>query len=434
MSWRHIMCEATQREELPLTVRQRLTAAVMMALKLRLCFLICLCTGIAESSTVQNLTVIEGQTLVLNCSVDNTTMNHLEWKNPHEFLIFFNSLKVLKDQRYKMISFSSSEFTISLSNVKFKDGGFYKCLEYSYSVTTKMFHVTVVGRPRLEITEHEDKSAIKCSAQANFLPPIISWQFENGLEVYAQPQYHCDPDKCTSLDILLVRSHKRRVIVKCIIHHRALYSLPLMNFITVRNDTIEEPLTASTPGSLPSTSTFTSTHLYTESTTGLEFINNNETSSLGTTESALTNASLSTNTSTNTEGKLKERRALPSSRLLILLVSCLILALLVVVVFFAIKLRRAHILWKKENEDTDQSLESSKSKSSQEEKQAQERRGHGSVIKPGFHNTIFTKYRREDSVDKDAATAQNGHSIPRIQVTVETHEPGTSSQVKETEL
>lgn len=39
----------------------------------------------------------------------------------------------------------------------------------------------------------------------------------------------------------------------------------------------------------------------------------------------------------------------PSSPLLVLLVTCLILCLLIVVIFFAIKLRRAHLAWKRGN-------------------------------------------------------------------------------------
>ncbi|XP_018610729.2 cytotoxic and regulatory T-cell molecule [Scleropages formosus] len=435
MSWRHIMCEAAQKEELPLTVRGRPTATAEMALKLQLYFLVCLYAGIAESSAVETLTVMEGQTLTLSCSVSNTSNDHVEWRNPHDFVVFFNNYKVLKDKRYKVINVSSSEVQLSLSNVIFRDGGVYKCLEYTHPVTTKLFRVTVVGHPKLEATEHEDKFAIKCSSQANFPPPTIFWLFENGLEVQADPHYRCDSNKCTSLDILLVRAYKRRVTVTCIARHQGLYSSHLMNFITIVNNSIEEPRTASTPGHLSTTSASTPTAPRTQSTTGLEFITDSETPALGTTESTLINSSMSTNSST--EGSLTEmekRKAEPGSPLLIFLVTCLILALLVVVTFFAIKLRRAHVLWKKENEDTDQSLESNKSKSSHEDKQAQERRGHGSVIKPGFQNTIFTKYRREDSVDKEATVVQNGHSAAQIHVTVETHDPRTCPQVKETDL
>ncbi|XP_056267868.1 cytotoxic and regulatory T-cell molecule [Pseudoliparis swirei] len=75
-----------------------------------------------------------------------------------------------------------------------------------------------------------------------------------------------------------------------------------------------------------------------------------------------------------------------SSSLLVFLVTCLIFGLLVVVIFFAIKLRRAHIAWKRDNEDTVPSEESSKSKSSLEDKNAQGQR------RRGLFNMAFTQY------------------------------------------
>uniref|UniRef100_A0A3B4Z279 Uncharacterized protein n=1 Tax=Stegastes partitus TaxID=144197 RepID=A0A3B4Z279_9TELE len=77
-----------------------------------------------------------------------------------------------------------------------------------------------------------------------------------------------------------------------------------------------------------------------------------------------------------------------NASLLVLLVTCLIFGLLVVVIFFAIKLRRAHMAWKRENEDSVPSEESSKSKSSQEEK------GFPGQRKRAL-NTAFTQYVNE---------------------------------------
>ncbi|KAI4814258.1 hypothetical protein KUCAC02_003460, partial [Chaenocephalus aceratus] len=62
----------------------------------------------------------------------------------------------------------------------------------------------------------------------------------------------------------------------------------------------------------------------------------------------------------HTEGKETDilndpRMRTGGSSLLVFLVTCLIFGLLVVVIFFTIKLRRAHITWKRENEDSDPS-------------------------------------------------------------------------------
>ncbi|XP_046907836.1 cytotoxic and regulatory T-cell molecule isoform X1 [Hypomesus transpacificus] len=110
-----------------------------------------------------------------------------------------------------------------------------------------------------------------------------------------------------------------------------------------------------------------------------------------------------------------------STPLLVLLVTCLIFGLLVVVTFFGIRLRRAHIIWKKENEDSNQSVNSTKSKSSHEEKHTQNRRHRG------LFNIGFTKYSVEPT---DVAAASPVTTTATRDKTEETPE----SYAKETEL
>ncbi|XP_036379110.1 cytotoxic and regulatory T-cell molecule [Megalops cyprinoides] len=429
-----------------------------MTLRLQICLLLLVASGLAELLATENLTVIEGQTLILRCSNVNDDSDHLEWKNPHGFVIFFNTHKALKDKRYRIVTFSRSEYTISLSDVSFKDGGLYTCLQYTGVVTAKRFKVTVLGFPKLEVTEHDGKTAIKCSAHSNYPPPKISWLFESGLEIDAPPQHHCEDrhTECSSVDVLLVQSHRRRVTVKCVVRHQALYKSHLMNFISIRKDIAEEAVSAATAGYWPSTGSTTAL------TTDPNSSNDEVTSPslAGTTESALTSISTSssdrdeaspsvavtteltlTNTSTNSSTEEnqnewdKRSNKRQSSSTLILLVTCLILGLLVVVIFFAIKLRRAHALWKKENEDSEQSLESNKSKSSNEERQSQERRCQISVINPGFRNTNFTKYIVEEPPKNESAANAKGEETPQIQGDhPNPREVVTSPRIRETEL
>ncbi|KAJ8399005.1 hypothetical protein AAFF_G00416720 [Aldrovandia affinis] len=414
-----------------------------MALRLQIFFIVLVMRGMAESIVAENLTVIEGKTLIMRCSVDDSNTSHLEWKNPHGFVIFFTTHKALKDRRYRIVTFSRSEYTISLADVTFKDGGHYTCLQYGDVVITKRFKVTVLGLPKLETTEHEDRTAIKCSAEANSPPPKISWLFESGLEVDAPPQYHCDGkcDKCSSLDILLVQSHKRKVTVKCIVHHQALYNSHLMNFISIGKESTKEHFSAATTGYRPSTGS--TTDQSTQSTTDPHSSNDSDTSpsvernteptltntstnysTAGDTTVAVTTVSTSTNTSTNSstgEGQAKSDQKGSegqSAPLLIVLVTGLIVGLLVVVIFILIKLRRAHRLWKIENENSDQSLESSKSKSSNEEKLSQEKKNERlqiSIINPGFRNTNFTKYIAEEPPHNEIASNAPNEEMAQIQ-------------------
>ncbi|XP_061105856.1 cytotoxic and regulatory T-cell molecule [Conger conger] len=413
----------------------------MMALQLQIFFLVLVVRGMAGALETSHISVMEGQTLIISCSIHDASFTHLEWKNPHGFVIFFNSHRGIRDKRYSLVNSSHSEYTFSLANVTFKDGGHYTCLQYAKSVTTKHFQVTVLGYPKLEMTEHEDRTAIKCSAEANYPPPRISWLFESGLQLDApHAQYQCDGitnkfltnKKCLSVDILRVKSHKRRVTVKCIVHHKALYNSHLMNFISIGKDTTEEEFSTTTVGYWSSTAD--TTEQATQSTTDPHSGNNNNITATVTTVSALTNTSSNPSSEdgqTKWDQQDNERQSAP---LLIFLVTCLILGLLVVVIFFLIKLRRAHVIWKIENENSEQSLESSRSKSSNEEKLSQERKLQISVINPGYRNTNFTRYIAEEPPAEDATNAQSEETA---QIQRDNPNPcvvTTSHQIKETEL
>ncbi|KAG9351521.1 hypothetical protein JZ751_022772 [Albula glossodonta] len=319
-----------------------------MALQLHICFLVLAVMGMTDALVTEDLVVIEGQTLIIKCSVDDGNITYLEWKNPHGFVIYFNSQK---------------------------------------------------GLPKLETTEHEEKTAIKCTADANYPPAKISWLFENGLEINAPPQYHCNgnPGKCSSVNILLVQSHKRNVPVKCIVRHRALHNSHLISFISIKKDR--------------------------ETSASVEV----------TTETEFTNTSTNYSTGVGQDEWNKRDGERQSSSALIFLVTCLILGLLVVVIFVVIKLRKAHVLWKIENDNSDQSLESNKSKSSHEDKQ--ERKLQISVINPGFRNTNFARYiveepphneRAANAENKETTEIQRDKPNPRVQK--------ESAQIRETEL
>ncbi|XP_020341317.1 cytotoxic and regulatory T-cell molecule isoform X3 [Oncorhynchus kisutch] len=415
-----------------------------MALMLQLCFLVLFVRG---SIAVQHLTVMEGETLTMKCRIRNAEGSHVEWKNPDGHVMFFNNQKV------------------SVSDVTFKDGGLYTCLHYIHKVpVVKWVNVTVLGKPKLEITEHNGKTAIKCSAVGNGHPPKISWLLESGLEMYAQPQYLLDKNTYTSLDILHVQSYKRRVTLKCIVRHPALHNSSLMNFVKIGQNPTEESHSTTRASHWLSTgltevtttaSRWHSTQVSTEtptatalnwpntegspaSTPDLQLSTHNWLSVSQTTENTPHNGT--GHNSSNAKGSFfndmeTQKGTGGSALLLIFLVTGLILGLLVVVSLFVIKLRRAHILWKKvliitENDDSDQSVESNRSKSSNEEKQSRGRRGNG------LFNIRFTKYVVEEPMATETMTTTNikTEEDPEIQVIPQKNGATQSPQIKEREL
>ncbi|XP_035034661.2 cytotoxic and regulatory T-cell molecule isoform X1 [Hippoglossus stenolepis] len=437
----------------------------------------------------QRVTVMKGQTLDLSCPISNPHKTTVEWRNPKGYIMFFNRNKALKDKRYRIDRLSESEFSISISNITFKDGGNYTCSHYDHHTKEKIVEVTVLGYPRMKVAEHEGQLVIKCTAEGNHYPPQISWKVGQWPEIRGHAQVHHEDKTYVSVDMLHVQQDKKRVTVKCLVRHPALLSPPLMNFVKIgqgrrkfhRTTTTSLP-TAAGSAEVPTTTsgsrheTTSTVHLTTtdangppsESSIQLSAVSSNHpfpsrepqtvsassrspinpdtgshlsttgwTSVSETTEEITSYNSTGRNPPGSTNDPRMQTGSQGNSSLLVFLVTCLIVCLLIVVTFFAIKLRRAHITWKKvfivtENEDSNPSEESSKSKSSQEEKNSKGQR------RRGLFNTAFTQYVAEEpAVIPSNTGAMSATESVNQERTSEPQPPSQSSaqcDIKETEL
>ncbi|KAM4545835.1 cytotoxic and regulatory T-cell molecule isoform 2-T2 [Odontesthes bonariensis] len=460
----------------------------------------------------QHVTVIKGQTLHLTCPLTDAHKTIVEWKNPDNNLMFFNRKEgedgksFLRDKRYSIDKLSHSEFSISVSNVTFSDGGTYTCTHYDHHTIEKKVEVTVLGHPRISTARHEGETVIKCSAEGNHHPPKIYWKFDNGPEFRGAANYHRENKKFVTLGMLHVIPVRNRVTVKCLVRHPALHSQPLMNFVKIGADTKKplptttassptvqplgtttrwfiygrtlvyyttrdvngpssdgstvtsdqwvsssDPKTVTAPTRLPlSPVTFTEPLLSTSDSLTVDgsrssvvpdsTVMSNDTTSEETNTTG--GASISAtpddfNNSTNRTltdgfGSNKQMATKGNSTLLVLLVTCLIFGLLVVVIFFTIKLRRAHLAWKRENEESDPSEESSKSKASQEEKNSQGQR------RRGILNTAFTQYIVEEPTVITSVINTSAMAPRESSTREQTSPPQTQAQppanIKETSL
>ncbi|XP_051971534.1 cytotoxic and regulatory T-cell molecule-like [Xyrauchen texanus] len=426
-----------------------------MEIKQSICIhiLVLIIGGIKVCLAVKHLIVTEGDTLVLKCLRKDSSENvHLEWRNPQGHVMFFNKHRALKDTRSYVFSLNRSEFTVHVSNVTLKDEGVYRCLQYEDKVIKKRYKVKVLGTPKIEMVKDGDHTIIKCSAAANGHPPELSWVL-NGIEIEAQPNtmWNSGSNRSVAASVIKIKIHTMKATVKCLAKHQTLpkpleiisiienhavtastssYSsrdkLKTETMFTVTSapvfsstahiemssisestemfSTSQSPIQGSTQEDYISTTTedyiSTTTEDYISTTTEISLITSDTTlSESNSTEGLQTKNGSSDSTQgfgTDVQGKIDHQNAQKdSSPLLVLLVTCLILCLLIVVIFFTIRLRKAHLAWKKENEESDQSVESSKSKSSQEEKLSKERR------RQGFWNTNFTEYRVEETPQKE---------------------------------
>ncbi|XP_067418819.1 cytotoxic and regulatory T-cell molecule [Emydura macquarii macquarii] len=246
----------------------------------------------------ERVTVEEGQDLNLPCVVSGDNESALQWLDPRGFVIFLNTQRGLKDQRYKLIHYSKDELSISLSNVTVQDEGTYMCFYYDAQVRTKKVIVTVLAapsKPVLEVSDirtdgKEEKMVLSCLTQGGKPPPQITWLLDNGLEVYGDTKHKFEHDrkKCNSTSTLIVHAYKQDSTVSCVIRHETLrgekltVSFQFEHFVTT---------TGSTPNALEiNTRTSKNPQHYLESTTA-------------TTESIIqtSSASISLETSTQQE-------------------------------------------------------------------------------------------------------------------------------------
>ncbi|KAM6158659.1 cytotoxic and regulatory T-cell molecule [Rhynchocyon petersi] len=305
-----------------------------------------------DHAVPDTVTVEEGQTLILQCVVPPAKSSSLQWLAPSGFTIFFNSDAALKNAKYQLLHHSSSQLSISVPDITLRDEGMYKCLHYSNtSVRTKEVKVIVQATPVKAILEvstvrvqnEEQHVVLKCYTPRSRPPPEITWRPGTGIEFYSETQHTLESDGKTwgTASTLRVHTYSRNATVACVLRHQGLRERRLVatfrfedlvaiieDFGTSEKDKKEEG---------------------------------------GTTQ----NPDLTTEANPKSVALISKK----SGILLLTLVSFLIFVLFIIVQLFIMKLRKAHVIWKKENDISDHTLESYKSRSNNEEASAQEKNG-----------------------------------------------------------
>ncbi|KAL2094332.1 hypothetical protein ACEWY4_009051 [Coilia grayii] len=402
-------------------------------------FLVLILCGMGMSSAVRQVAVMEGQTLLLTCLKGPGSMDWTrDLTNNVNVVLFLNDNKGYdKDNKYSIHNFSSSEYTLSVSAVTFKDEGTYTCHSYGDRTTTRIYNVTVLGVPKITYTKHEGRTLIRCSVKGN-APATISWQFGNGIHLEARPQHTKQESNGKWITEISesIKILRRKVTVKCLLHNPSLAHSPVVRFVTIENKKIQQ---YSTQASITETTTWRPTsdipnlhaltHItgktghtetimmktsqYTETTGTI-----NTTSTLDSVSSTLVNTSFTTDNTTSitdnstrndTTDILRVPEKSPeaqkgSASLFITSVTALIICLLIVVTFLIVKLRREHVNWKLEKEESDQSVESGKSKSSGEENKP--------TVSLGFLKSNFRKYKAEkDALGKQPSASTSASTF-----------------------
>ncbi|KAM9768093.1 cytotoxic and regulatory T-cell molecule isoform 3-T3 [Dama dama] len=272
---------------------------------------------------METVPIEEGQTLTLNCTVSQETTS-LQWLAPSGFTIFFNEQPALKSSRYQLLHHSSDQLSISVLNVTQHDEGVYKCLHYGKSVRTKEVKVIVLATPVMPtlqvsvIKTHngEEHVIMKCSTVRTKPPPRITWLLGDGMELYVADQETTSAALETSS--LSSQDPQQPNSTVAVMEDSSMSEI----------DKEEEEQTTQV------------SHLATEAN--------------------------------RQHGGLTKKK---SGVLLLILVSFLIFILFIIVQLFIMKLRKAHVIWKKESEISEHTLESYRSRSNNEETSSQEKNG-----------------------------------------------------------
>ncbi|GAB1294091.1 Cytotoxic and regulatory T-cell molecule [Apodemus speciosus] len=281
----------------------------------------------------------------------------------------------LKNSKYRLLHHSATQLSISISNVTLREEGVYTCLQYGSSVKRKQVRVTVLVTPFQPTVEalvlrRQDggKSVVlKCSTERSKPPPQITWLLAEGLEIDGElhHEFEADGKICNTTSTLIVRTYGKNSTVHCMVQHKGLQGGKLVAPFQFEDLVADQETTSDAPEQ----HSLSSRALPQPAST----VSMMENSSIPETdkeekEHATPDAGLSTGASAQYAGLARRK----SGILLLTLVSFLIFILFIIVQLFIMKLRKAHVIWKKESEISEQALESYRSRSNNEETSSQE--------------------------------------------------------------
>nr|XP_020649221.1 cell adhesion molecule 1 isoform X2 [Pogona vitticeps] len=139
-------------------------------------------TGDGQNLVTEDVTVIEGDVATISCRVKNSDDSVIQLLNPNRQTIYFRDFRPLKDSRFQLVNFSSSELRVSLTNVSISDEGRYFCQLYTDPPQEYYMTITVLVPPRNLRIEYQKETALEgeeielnCTAMASRPVTTIRW-------------------------------------------------------------------------------------------------------------------------------------------------------------------------------------------------------------------------------------------------------------------
>uniref|UniRef100_A0A8C2N7P5 Cell adhesion molecule 1 n=1 Tax=Cricetulus griseus TaxID=10029 RepID=A0A8C2N7P5_CRIGR len=209
-------------------------AAAPPGLRLRLLLLLLSAAAVIPTGNGQNLftkdvTVIEGEVATISCQVNKSDDSVIQLLNPNRQTIYFKDFRPLKDSRFQLLNFSSSELKVSLTNVSISDEGRYFCQLYTDPPQESYTTITVLVPPRNLMIDIQKDTAVEgeeievnCTAMASKPATTIRW-FKGNKELKGKSEVEEWSDMYTVTSQLMLKVHKEDdgVPVICQVEHPA---------------------------------------------------------------------------------------------------------------------------------------------------------------------------------------------------------------------
>ncbi|XP_069470606.1 cell adhesion molecule 1 isoform X2 [Ambystoma mexicanum] len=195
-----------------------------------------------QSLVMENVSVVEGEVATISCRVINSDGSVIQLLNPNRQTIYFRDYRPLKDNRFQLMNFSSSELRVSLSNVSLNDEGKYFCQLYTDPPLEVFTMVTVLVPPQNLVIDMQKDTAVEgeeielnCTAMGGKPAADIRWLKGNKIlegESFTQ-QMEEKMSVVTSRVSLTVSREDDGVPVVCLVDHPAVQDLQTQRYLDV---------------------------------------------------------------------------------------------------------------------------------------------------------------------------------------------------------
>ncbi|XP_041030246.1 cell adhesion molecule 1-like isoform X1 [Carcharodon carcharias] len=136
----------------------------------------------AQNLVTDDVVVVQGEVATISCRVKNNDDSVIQLLNPSRQTIYFREVRPLKDNRFQLVNFSSSELRVSLSNVSLVDEGRYVCQLYTDPPQEAFATITVLVPPETptidankDIVSEGEEVEFTCSTTGSKPAAEIKW-------------------------------------------------------------------------------------------------------------------------------------------------------------------------------------------------------------------------------------------------------------------